>query len=116
MGKIAICSSGSSSSSLVDGRFGRCSCFMVWDPESSSYEAVSNQGQDMSHGAGTGAAQAMINQGVKAVITSRIGPKAFSVLKSAGIEVYMGEENKTVEEVLQKYLNNELNQINSPNN
>jgi len=116
MGKTAICSSGNSSSSLVDGRFGRCSYFMIWDSESSSYEAVPNQGQGMPHGAGTGAAQTMIKQGVKAVITNRIGPKAFTVLKSAGIEIYMGEENKTVEEVLQKYFNNELNKITNPNN
>lgn len=114
--KIAICSTGSSPSSPVDGRFGRCSCFMIWDAETKQYESLSNTGPEAAHGAGTGAVQALIQNNVELVISQRIGPKAFVALEQAGIKVFASSSDKTVEEVLQNYEAGELQEILAPNN
>jgi predicted DNA-binding protein (UPF0251 family) len=49
--KIAICSSGESPSASVDGRFGRCAYFMLWNDEQGSFEAISNSGPELNQGA-----------------------------------------------------------------
>ena len=114
--KIAICSSGSSPSSEVDGRFGRCNCFMLWDSETRQYEALSNTGPEAAHGAGTGAVQALIQNNVELVISQRVGPKAFVALQAAGIKIFAGGTDKTVEATLQTYEAGELYELSAPNN
>ena len=114
--KIAICSSGSSPSSPVDGRFGRCNCFMLWDSETKQYEALSNTGPEAAHGAGTGAVQELIRNNVEIVISQRVGPKAFVALQAAGIKVFAGGTDKTVEATLQSYEAGELQELSAPNN
>ncbi|MGI5912361.1 MAG: DUF134 domain-containing protein [Syntrophomonadaceae bacterium] len=113
--KIAICSTGSSPSSPVDGRFGRCNCFMIWDEETKQFEALSNASSEAAHGAGTGAVQSLIKKNVNLVISQRVGPKAFAAVQQAGIKVLIGG-NKTVEEVLQSYKAGELQELLAPNN
>ncbi len=114
--KIAICSTDSSPSSPVDGRFGRCNCFMIWDAATEQYEALSNTGPDAAHGAGTGAVQALLRNNVELVISQRVGPKAFVALKKAGIKVFAGGTAKTVETTLQSYEAGELQELLAPNN
>ena len=114
--KIAICASDSSPASPVDERFGRCACFMIWDPDSKSYDALSNSGTEVAHGAGTGATQALIKRNVGIVISQRVGPKAFIALEQAGIKILGGVIGKTVESALQSYQAGELQQILAPNN
>jgi predicted Fe-Mo cluster-binding NifX family protein len=116
MSRIAVCSSGEEASAPVDGRFGRCNYFVIYDEKSSGYGAVANSGPEAAHGAGTGAAQVLLTQGVNAVLTNRIGPKAFQVLKNAGIKVYAAEEGKSVKVSVDKYFKDELKEILSPNN
>ena len=114
--KIAICSSGSSPSSPVDGRFGRCNCFMLWDSETKQFKALSNTGPEAAHGAGTGAVQELIRNNVETVISQRVGPKAFVALQEAGIKVFTGGTAKTVETALQSYEDCELQVLSAPNN
>ena len=114
--KIAICSTGSSPSSTIDGRFGRCNCFMIWNAETKQYETLSNTGTEAAHGAGTGAVQALIQSNVNIVISQRVGPKAFVALEQAGIKVLDSGTDKTVEATLQSYYNNELQELSAPNN
>lgn len=114
--KIAICSTGSSPSSPVDERFGRCACFMIWDPETNQYETISNPGIEAGRGAGIGAVQALIERNVGFVLAQRIGPKAFGVLKQGGIKVFAGGTGKTVEAVLQSYQAGEMHELLNPNN
>lgn len=113
---IAICSSGDSMDSMVDGRFGRCPYFVLWDEEKSEYKALNNKGLDLNQGAGTGLAQELLNQGVGIVICSRIGPKAFTVLSKAGIEIFSSHEGMTVATALKKYQARELSPLQSANN
>lgn len=114
--KIAICSTGSSPSSQVDERFGRCACFMIWDPETKEYTSLSNTGPEAAHGAGTGAVQFLIKNNVGLVLSQRVGPKAFTVLEQAGIKILSGITGKTVEEALQSYKAGELQELTSPGN
>jgi predicted Fe-Mo cluster-binding NifX family protein len=113
---IAICSTGTSPTSQVDERFGRCACFMIWNPDTKSYDALSNSGTEAAHGAGTGATQALIQKNVSIVIAQRVGPKAFAALEQAGIKKFSGVTGKTVESALQSYQSGELQELVAPNN
>lgn len=114
--KIAICSNGSSPSSKVDERFGRCACFMIWDPETNAYEAIANGATDAAHGAGTGAVQSLLQKNVGLVLSQRVGPKAFVAMEQAGIKILTGIAGKTVSEALQSYEAGELQELSSPSN
>ncbi len=116
MDSIAICSSDDKPTAMVDGRFGRCPYFMVWSPDSSEFKSLKNNGIDAAHGAGTGAAQVLLQNKVGAILTTRIGPKAFQVLNTAGIKIYQGQENISVQELLDKYLSQQLQELKQPNN
>ncbi|NLO21292.1 MAG: hypothetical protein GX119_04750 [Syntrophomonadaceae bacterium] len=116
MKNIAICSSGDNPTAAVDGRFGRCAYFMVWNPELSEFKVLENSGVDAAHGAGTGAAQVLLKSQVGTILTTRIGPKAFQVLNTAGIKIYQGQENITVQELLEKYLGGQLQELKQANN
>jgi len=85
--KIAITAEQSQLDSAVDSRFGRCPFFFFTDTENQEWEAVENRGATLSSGAGIGAAQFVVNKGVKAVITGIVGPKATQVLTAAGVEI-----------------------------
>ena len=114
--KIAICASGELPSASVDGRFGRCAYFMVWDDELGSFEAIDNCGLELNQGAGTGAAQELLRRGVGILICNRIGPKALTVFQNAGVKIYSTGEGLDTETALKKYKSGELNAIEAANN
>jgi len=86
--KIGISSTGTGMDSMLDARFGRCSCFAVVDTGSGSAEYIDNTARTASGGAGTAAAQAMIDAEVDAVVTGNMGPNAFNVMANSDIKVY----------------------------
>jgi predicted DNA-binding protein (UPF0251 family)/predicted Fe-Mo cluster-binding NifX family protein len=114
--RIAICASGESPSSSVDGRFGRCAYFMLWDDEQGSFEAISNSGPELNQGAGNGAAKELLRRGAGTLICNRVGPKAFTVLQKAGVKVYEAGEGINVESVLKQYQAGSLPLIEAANN
>jgi predicted Fe-Mo cluster-binding NifX family protein len=114
--KIAICSTGSDPSSIVDERFGRCAYFMIWDSQTKEYTPLSNIDTESAHGAGTGAVQTLLGNNVDLILSQRIGPKAFAVLKEAGIKILSGITGKTVADALISYENGELSELITPNN
>ncbi|MGB4304577.1 MAG: dinitrogenase iron-molybdenum cofactor biosynthesis protein [Syntrophomonadaceae bacterium] len=116
MTKIAVCSAGESLSSDLDGRFGRCAYLILWDQDSDSYEAIPNQAGEQAHGSGTSTAQILVTKGVQKLIVSRIGPKAYEVVAKSGIKVYRAEEDQTVQAVLDKCLEGDLQELHKPNN
>lgn len=116
LSKIAISAAGGDPEANIDARFGRCSHFMLWDPQSSDFTTVENKGGEAAHGAGTGAAQLLLKNQAQVLITNKIGPKAFAALKSAGIKVFSASETETITGALKKYLHNQLEQLNEPNN
>lgn len=114
--KVAICSTSSSPSSQVDERFGRCSYFVIWNPETNEYETLANTGNEAAHGAGTGAVQALIKRNVGIVISHRVGPNAFTALEQAKIKIFSGAVGKSAEEALQSFQAGELHELLAPNN
>lgn len=115
MGKIAVCASGDNLDSKMDGRFGRCAYLILWNEDSQGYETVPNAGSDRAHGSGTSTAQTLVSLGASRLVVSRIGPKAFEVLKSAGIKVYSTDENQSVRAALDKLRRNDLQEMQGPN-
>jgi len=100
--KIAISASGTTLDAEVDSRFGRCQCFIIADPETMDFEAIENSSAMAAGGAGIAAAQAIVEKGVKAVLTGNCGPNAHQVLVSAGIPIITGVSGK-IEDVIKDY-------------
>lgn len=101
--KIAITATENTLSSKIDPRFGRAAYFIIVDLESGDYRAVENrQNLNLPQGAGIQAAQTIVEQQAKALITGNCGPKAFRVLKTAGIQVFTNAQG-TVDEALKMY-------------
>jgi predicted Fe-Mo cluster-binding NifX family protein len=86
--KICVTSVGRDFSSQVDPRFGRAAHFLIIDTETNQLHGL-DRVTAASQGAGVLVAQHVIDAGAAAVVTGRIGPKAFDVLAAAGIEVYL---------------------------
>ena len=92
--KIAVSASGASLDADIDPRFGRCQYFIIVDPDTMEFEAVSNGGAMAGGGAGISTAQTIAGKGVQAVLTGNCGPNAFEVLSAAGITVATGVTGK----------------------
>ena len=114
MMKISISSQGPNPDSIVDPRFGRAAQFLIYDTDTASYEVVSNsQSLEAAQGAGIKAAETISKHGAQVVITGHCGPKAFSTLKAAGIEIIIGADGLSVSEAVDKYQSGQLNATNS---
>ena len=112
--KVAISSQGNSLKSKEDPRFGRSSWFAVIDKETGKFYTIDNdQNLSSAQGAGIQAAEKVSREGVEAVITGHCGPKAFRVLKAAGITVYLVSDG-TVEEIMAKFKLGELVKADTP--
>jgi predicted Fe-Mo cluster-binding NifX family protein len=89
--KVAISATDGSLESDVDPRFGRARFFVVVDGEGGLVRVIDNRGSDeLPHGAGTAAVEAMVRSGVTTVLTGQVGPRAEQGLRAAGIDVRTG--------------------------
>ena len=88
--KVAVSAKGKSLHSHVDDRFGRCSFFVVVNPESMEFEAIENPGLKERDAAGVQASRILMEKGVDAVVVKNIGHNALVTLDGAGIKVYVG--------------------------
>ena len=111
--KIAVTSTGPDLDAPVDPRFGRCSFFILVDPDSMEFSAFPNEMAMMSGGAGIQAGQFMAEKGVEAVITGNCGPNAFRTLTAAGIGVFTGASG-TIKDALDAYKNGKLDSSQGP--
>jgi len=103
--KIAITSTGGSMDSLVSEKFGRCQYFLIVDSDTMKFEAISNLGEQMQSGAGPKAAELIIKNGAKVVLTGHVGGNANDALVRGGIEIVDGFTGKEkVKEVINSYL------------
>jgi len=104
--KIAVTSTGGSLEALVSERFGRCPYFLIIDPETMKFEAVSNLGGQMESGAGPKAAELILNKGAEVLLTGHVGDKAEAVLKKANIKIVNGfTEHMKVKDAVTASLN-----------
>jgi predicted Fe-Mo cluster-binding NifX family protein len=108
--KIVISSTGKTSESLLDIRFGRCEYFQIHDTENGEVKILENKGQNSSGGAGIVASNQLIEEKVDVIITGNLGPNAFELFEKSGIKAYKcGEIAITL--VLEKYNKRELEEI-----
>ncbi|MEW6710839.1 MAG: NifB/NifX family molybdenum-iron cluster-binding protein [Candidatus Riflebacteria bacterium] len=91
---------------VIDTRFGRAQMFALYDSQSGETTWHSNsQNLQAAQGAGIQTAQNVVNLGAEAVISGHCGPKAWQVLKAAGIKVYTINGNMTAKEAV-KHIEN----------
>ncbi len=106
--KIAVTTTGDNLNAELDPRFGRAKKFLIYDTDTKEFYIIDNsQNLNLPQGAGLQAAQNVIGEGVKAVITGHVGPKAFNVLSTTKIDVYLTEA-KTVKEAIEAYESGKL--------
>ena len=111
--KICISSIGQDLAASVDPRFGRAQRYIIIDTETKAFECIDNAAAMAGGGAGTKAAQLVINKGIEAVLTGNIGPNAFTVLNAAGITIYTGVSG-TVQEAVDMFKGGTLNPVEAP--
>ena len=106
---IVVTSEGPTPQDRVDPRFGRAKYFMVYDSDAGKWESVDNkQNLQAAQGAGIQAAATVANKKCTVLITGHCGPKAFRVLESANVEIYLCPESVSVSGALEKYKKGEL--------
>jgi len=111
--KLCISSTGQNLSAIVDPRFGRATNYIIVDSDTGAFECVENPSAMAGGGAGTKAAQLVINKGVQAVLTGNIGPNAFAVLNAAGMHIYTGVSG-TVQSAVDLFKSGKLKVIGAP--
>jgi len=104
---VAVSAVSDSLDAQIDPRFGRCQYFVIVDSDTINFEAIPNTSQTAPSGAGIQAAQTIANKGVKLVLTGSVGPNAYQVLSSAGINIITGV-NGTVREAVEKFKRGQL--------
>jgi predicted Fe-Mo cluster-binding NifX family protein len=93
--------------SAFEPRFGRCPYFVLVDTQTHAWKAYPNPGRNALGGAGTLAAQFVVEHGADAVISGRFGPNAFDVFQAAGIDAYIANQ-RSVMQVVDAFTNSEL--------
>jgi len=87
--KIAVAAQGPDLTSTACPQFGRAPMFVIHDTETGATTTVTNtQSLNAAQGAGIQAAETVARSGAEAVIVTHCGPKAFRVLRAAGIAVH----------------------------
>jgi len=112
--KIGVCALGPDLNSQVSPVFGRAPYFLILNLENDEFEVIPNPAFGNPKGAGVGASQILVSQGVKVVICGNFGPNAFSVLKMSGIKIYPGVMGLTIEEAVKSYKEGRLKQAEIP--
>lgn len=106
--KVAISAIGTTLDCTVHRQFGRCDWFLIIDDSNDTTEALKNQYAALQTGAGIGCAQDLIREGVEAVITGQVGPKAYEVLNEAGVPIYLAPPGISAHDAYEKYCSKEL--------
>lgn len=103
MNKVAFSTSGITLTAPLDQRFGRTEKILIYDMDRKTFEVIDNAvNMNAAQGAGIQTAQTVLKSGAASLVTGHCGPKAYRVLKSAGIKVYYSNES-TVQEALEKF-------------
>ena len=114
--KIAIPIRNKDPESQVDERFGRAKYFALFDEATGSFDYASNdQNLSLPQGAGIQTAKNIVETGAKVLIAKNVGPKAFELLRQAGIEMYLCEHPVTVKEAIELFKKGTLTKLENAN-
>ncbi len=117
--RIVIPANGTDLDAPVSPVFGRCANFIFVDTEieegdtAPPFEVHTNPALQTPSGAGVQAAQFVLQQGAKAVLSANLGPNAFRIIQSAGIPVY-ALKGATVREAVDAFKAEELTPLTTP--
>lgn len=100
--KIAVSAEGPSIDAQVSLRFGRAPYFVLVDTDSMHIEVIENPFINQMSGVGIQVAQLMTEKGIEAIITGHVGPKAFEVLRQAGIDI-VSVEGGSVKDAIEAF-------------
>lgn len=111
--KICINAQGPTLDAPIDSRFGRCANFIFVDLNSMRFEAVPNPGAMTCNESGIRAAQFIVDHHTKVILTGHVGPNAYRILNSRGVEIYRGIGG-SVRDAISQFQNNQLSKASSP--
>jgi cation diffusion facilitator family transporter len=103
--------------SKIHGHFGRAPYFVVLrlnDRKIEIEDFYFNEFLGEKKHIGVKVIKAIIKYKLNVLFTSKIGEISFYMLKDSFVDIYKAEENFTIREIVEKYLNNQLEQITSP--
>ena len=104
--KVAITSTGISLDSRLDSRFGRCSCFVIYDTESQAIEFIPNPNRENLEGAGPASVELLAARGVRKVISGEFGAKVKSFFDQLQIQlIVLHDSEKRISDLI-SLLNN----------
>ncbi|KQC08355.1 MAG: dinitrogenase iron-molybdenum cofactor biosynthesis protein [Methanolinea sp. SDB] len=106
--KVCITSKGPGPDDMMEERFGRAPFFIFFDTESEEHNAVENPFASGAGGVGPRAAQVLIDNGAKSVVTGNVGGNALGALRAAGISIYFLREPGTVKAAFQQFKDGKL--------
>jgi len=106
--KVCFTAQGATLESPAEDRFGRAPYFIVVESENGSFEAIKNPYADGGGGVGPKAAQILIAQNVKAMVSGQVGGNAKEVLVAAGIAMYTYRGGGSVKDALDQFTKNAL--------
>ena len=101
--KVVVSSTGASLDDKTHDLFGRCDFLIVFDTDTGDVKEVKNENKDAESGAGIGCAQVVFDEGASVVISGKVGPKGYEVLKSAGVDIFLAPPGIPVSYALEKY-------------
>jgi len=100
--KIAITSTGNSTDSIIDQRFGRCSYFVIYDTESKSTEFIPNPNKEAEEGAGPASVQLVATRNVNKIVSGEFGIKIKSLIDSLKIQmIVIKEPTKRIKDIIE---------------
>lgn len=99
--KVAITSTGNTLDSTLDQRFGRCTCFVIYNTETKGIEFVPNPNRDVQEGAGPASVQIVASKEVEKVISGEFGFKIKSLFDSLKIQmIVLKEPEKRISDII----------------
>lgn len=114
--KVIVTAEGTGADSQVDPRFGRARYFLLVDTETGAITPHDNSaGMNAAQGAGIQAGQLVVSQDAEAVVTGRVGPKAFMALQAGQVAVFVGAKG-SVQDALADLEAGRLERANAPTN
>jgi len=104
--KTVITSSGNHQKANFDLRFGRAAWFCIVNEATGKFSFMENDQMNASGGAGTSAAEKMIELGIQKVISGDFGPKAKELLEKFNIQmVILPDDQQKIKEIIDRLMN-----------
>ena len=108
--KIAVSVTAPKPDATFESRFGRAVAFAIVDTGAGEQQTVVNPAAQLGGGAGIRAAEFLVRQDVKAVISGAFGPKAYDVLHTSGVDLYQAKSG-TVNDLVARLLKGDLDAV-----